>query len=326
MKKNKKYILLTLLMVTIVVLASLFIYEKSKDFISLISSNSNYFYSSSKETSSSANLNEKYENIIYKTADNRDLKLDIYTPINKKYKKSPVLIYIHGGAWQWGDKTIDDNYKSFINSILEDGYTVIAIDYSLINSKVKFPTPVEDCKDAIRWVNNHGSEYNLDTNNIGLFGISSGAHLALLSAYSDDVDFIGDDNLKSFSSKVKYVIAVAPPVVLDSSINRNDYVYIENFLGDTAASNGFNEKIKESSPISYVKKGIPNTLVIHGKEDTFVPFNQSISLIDKIESVGAKGEMITLENGNHDLSSSTPIELLKMISGIKSFISKNTKI
>lgn len=323
-KKMKKILFLILLSILSIFAITFLIFDKTKNILSEVNSYINY-YSSSTEVSNSNQSNKKQENITYKTTNEGELKLDIYPPINKKYKLSPVLIYIHGGAWQWGDKNIEDNYKPFINSILENGYTVVAIDYRLVNSSVKFPSPVQDCKDAVRWVYKNAKDYNLDEKNIGLFGISAGAHLALLTAYSDNNDFVGTDYLKTFSSKVNYVVAIAPPVVLDDSINKKDYTYIETFLGNSSSTRDFNEKIRESSPINYVKKGIPNTLVIHGKKDTFVPYSQSVDLINKIKSVGAHGEFITIDNGNHDLSSATTFELFKMITNITEYLSNNLK-
>lgn len=323
-RKTKKILFLIILSALFAFTISYLLFDKAKNVLSEVNLYLNY-YSSATEVINTTEPNKNLENITYKTTKEGELKLDIYAPINKKYKLSPVLIYIHGGAWQWGNKNIEDNYKPFINSILENGYTVVAIDYRLVNSSVKFPAPVQDCKDAIRWIYKNAKNYNLDEKNIGLFGISAGAHLALLTSYSDNNEFIGSDDLNAFSSKVNYVIAIAPPVVLDGSIDKKDYVYIETFLGKSSSANDFNEKIKDSSPINYVKKGIPNTLVIHGKKDTFVPYSQSADLIDKINKAGAHGEFVTIENGNHDLSSATSFELLKMMTKITGYLSTNLK-
>jgi acetyl esterase/lipase len=61
----------------------------------------------------------------------------------------------------------------------------------------------------------NAEKYNFDTNNIGLFGASAGAHLSLMAAYTPDNTFIGSPELSSYSAKVNYVIDHYGPVDLN---------------------------------------------------------------------------------------------------------------
>jgi len=147
--------------------------------------------------------------ITYKTVDQKKMKLDIYQPLSSQNKKVPVVVYIHGGGWASGDKSeIHNDYrKVLLHALLTEGYAVISIDYRLTNRNgIHFPAPVLDCKDAIRWVYKNADAYHFDTEKIGLWGTSAGAHLAMLMAYSTDTDFYGAAELKKYSSKVKYVL------------------------------------------------------------------------------------------------------------------------
>jgi acetyl esterase/lipase len=100
---------------------------------------------------------------------------------------------VHGGGWIEGDKVIhaDDYVETTIKKLLPKQYAVISINYTLLNETTHFPLPLEDTKDAVRWVRQNAEKYNLDTNNIGLFGASAGAHLSLMAAYTPDNTFIG---------------------------------------------------------------------------------------------------------------------------------------
>src|SRR5689334_237454 len=68
-------------------------------------------------------------NIEYKPG----LKLDVYTPTKQVYDKTPVVIYIHGGAWISGLKE-GLNFNRFnqaANHLREAGYAIVSINYTL---------------------------------------------------------------------------------------------------------------------------------------------------------------------------------------------------
>ena len=65
---------------------------------------------------------------------------------------------------------------------------MIAIDYRLSRRAV-FPAQIEDVKSAIRWVRSVASVYHIDPARIGLWGASSGGHLAALAGVTGDDRF-----------------------------------------------------------------------------------------------------------------------------------------
>jgi acetyl esterase/lipase len=81
--------------------------------------------------------------------------------------------------------------------LVEKNYAVISIDYTLVSETVHFPLPVQDTKDVVRWVRKNAEKYNFDTNNIGYFGASSGAHLSMLAAYTNDNEYVENPELSS---------------------------------------------------------------------------------------------------------------------------------
>ncbi len=110
-------------------------------------------------------------------ADKRQ-KLDIYVPHRKNnVTKLPVHIYVHGGAWNIGDKrNVTANYaKTYTNS----GVILVAINYRL-SPKHKHPAHIEDCAQAIKWIVENIHRYGGDANNMVLSGHSAGAHLVAL--------------------------------------------------------------------------------------------------------------------------------------------------
>lgn len=102
--------------------------------------------------------------------------LDIYIPFGLEGEKAPVVIFIHGGRWTFGNK---DQYGFIGNSFAQKGYIAVLINHRKY-PEIKFPDFVEDAAMATAWVYNNISKYNGDINNIFISGHSSGAHLGAL--------------------------------------------------------------------------------------------------------------------------------------------------
>ena len=116
--------------------------------------------------------------------------LDVYQPYGKQ--NTPVLLFIHGGAWRQGDKNI---YLELGNTFA--GYynvTTVIANYQLSADPwyAKHPTHVKDVAMAFRWVHDHIAEYGGDATNISVFGQSAGGHLlSLLATDSTYLDSLG---------------------------------------------------------------------------------------------------------------------------------------
>ncbi|MFY1047086.1 alpha/beta hydrolase fold domain-containing protein [Chryseobacterium sp. GP-SGM7] len=262
------------------------------------------------------------ENIVYKTDESgKKIKLDIYRPKNSENKKLPVVIYVHGGAWVEGDKVIfADNYvESTILKLLEKNYAVISINYRLVSETVHFPAPIQDTKDAVRWVRKNADQYNLDQNNIGMWGVSAGAHLSLLSAYTEDKDFVGDAQLSQYSAKVNYIVdnfgpvdmnrllhTRAPkPLLLTVGLISKKIIDLRGKLikGITGLDSKENKKevvefCKTISPLTYTQNTVP-TLILHGNKDKIAPIRHSKRLNKMLNNQNTEHQFIIVKKGNH---------------------------
>ena len=264
-----------------------------------------------------------HKDIIYKDTNGVPLTLDIYSPQNKVYKSSPVILYVHGGSYVYGDKSIPDTISPILDAFRDEGYTIISTSYELMKDTANFNKQVADIKDTIRWINKNKSYYNFDTDEIGILGISSGAHLSLLASYSDNESFIDDKELSNYPSKVKYLIDFAGPTDL-SLLNT------ENLNYDlTKIFNSIRNKetmTKKFNPINYVNKDIPNTLIIHSLQDATVPFESSQKLYDECVKQDGKASLITLNSSAHDLSSISNKDITSISTGLLKFIVFNSPL
>lgn len=264
-----------------------------------------------------------YKDVTYKNTNNVPLTLDIYSPLKNIYKKSPVILYVHGGSWVYGDKSLPTALTPVLDTFREQGYTIISTSYELMRDKENFSKQVSDIKDTIRWINKNAEKYNLDTDEIGLFGISSGAHLSMMAAYTDNNSFTDSDELKDYPCKVKYLIDFAGPTDLSfiDTANLNfDLKKIFNSVSDR------DKTIQEFNPINYVNSSIPETLIIHSKSDALVPFKSSEELAQKCDEVKAHSKLIALNSSSHDLSEISADDIINISKGLLFFVISNSPI
>lgn len=203
--------------------------------------------------------NEKldFTTITYKTFDNKNLTANFYSSISQK--PSPLVIIIHGGSWQSGDK----NQLPELNSYLAaKGYNVAAISYRLA-PVYKAPAPVEDTRDAINYFVANAKALNIDTNNIVLLGRSAGAQVALCAAY--------DFHNKNIKGVISYYgpadMVWAGQLPTSAGVLNNNEIY-NNYLGGLYKD--VPEKFKEISAVHHANENSPPTLMIHGKIDPLV--------------------------------------------------------
>lgn len=106
-------------------------------------------------------------------SDTSNNRFDVYSP-KQADSKTPVIIWIHGGGFIGGDKTMVSDYATILAS---EGYTVIAMNYALA-PKAKYPSPVNQTHELVKHLYNQQDTLNLDMEQIIFAGDSAGAHIA----------------------------------------------------------------------------------------------------------------------------------------------------
>lgn len=274
----------------------------------------------------SATESMDYKDLEYKNINGIAQTLDIYGPKKVIKGGSPVILYVHGGSWAYGDKSIPDVISPVLDSFRDEGFTIISTSYELMSDEEIFQKQISDVKDTIRWIHKNKKGYGFNTKEIGVIGTSSGAHLALMATYTEDSEFKGDENLSDFSSKVKYVIDFFGPTDLNTLDLSSGGVGMEQIVKSAEEENKKEEVFNTYSPINYVGENMPKTLIIHSKADKIVSYNNSIILYDKLQNTGNKVEMLTLQSSNHDLSGVKDEEGLKIATKMLKFIVKNSPL
>ncbi|MFN7316496.1 MAG: alpha/beta hydrolase fold domain-containing protein [Phycisphaerae bacterium] len=121
-------------------------------------------------------------NIPYGDGDARQV-LDIHRPTAPSAALRPVVLWIHGGVWRAGDKAM---LPFRINALVARGFVVASTNYRLTGTDLS-PAQIHDCKAAVRFLRANASQYGIDPNRIGVWGLSAGGHLVAHLGVSSDV-------------------------------------------------------------------------------------------------------------------------------------------
>jgi acetyl esterase/lipase len=227
--------------------------------------------------------------------------LDIYLPANTE-KPLPVVIWIHGGAWQLNDKYADMGYmKNTVKSILDSGYALASIDYRY-STIAAFPAQIQDCNQAIQFLYDHADKYKLNKNKLALIGFSAGGHLASLLGTSNN-NKVGGFYAKGIRPdfKIKMVLDFYGPsdffAMSTEQKTTDPQSSVSRLLGATVLERPDLAAI--ASPVTYIDKHDPPFLIIQGEKDESVPPTQSILLHAYLKLAGVENELIIVPGAPH---------------------------
>src|SRR5215469_13813616 len=230
---------------------------------------------------------------------------DFYAP--KGLDKVPVLVAVHGGGWQVGNRKFYSNWGPYL---AKNGYAVFAIEYRLMKPDVKtYPGAVYDTKAAVQYVRAKAGELGIDPERIGMVGDSAGAHLsALVALAGEEPAFSGEyrsDPHASVSAKVKAVVGFYGVYDMlaqwehDLLARPRDNIS-EKFLGAAPYTN--RRIFFEASPISYatVDRNLTRFLLIHGDHDDIVdPGTQSMPFLAALKQAGFFVRTVVIPGAGH---------------------------
>ena len=282
--------------------------------------------------------------VIYNQEFKPGLSLDIYLPNHPVYKKMPVVLFIHGGAWIAGTKeAININrFNGAVKTLRNEGYCLVAINYTLAKKgQSPFPECIIDAVDAVNWLREKSDTFHFDMDNIGLFGESAGAHIGMMVGYANPQEYAETYSPVQF----RYIVDVYGPNRLEGiynmaimdSVNAMIEELPESFHSSLDIASylfGFDPRLdsvraaeimQKYSPYNYVNAKSPPTLLIHGDEDQIVPIDQSLVLAEKLSSVQVTHELHILENVDHGFIFATDTQMAQVQTWITRFITSQYK-
>jgi len=213
------------------------------------------------------------------------LTLDAWVPDGRG--PVPAVIVVHGGGF------VNGNKQTYVQPLFEPltrgGFAWFTINYRLA-PQYRFPAAVEDVERAVEYVKSHAREYKVDPERVALMGESAGGHL---------VSFVGAQNKPG--ARVAAVVSFYGPHDMETRALQSKALRDSEkaFLGLTDLDDEALRKLREASPITYVKPGMAPFLLIHGTQDKAVPYDQSVRMCEKMKRAGNRCEVFTVEGAPH---------------------------
>lgn len=102
------------------------------------------------------------------------LKLFVVRPSGSK-GNLPAFMFFHGGGWVIGDFP---THRRFIRDlVVHSGAAAVHVEYTR-SPEARYPTAVNECYAATKWVAQNGGEINIDGKRLAVVGNSAGGNLA----------------------------------------------------------------------------------------------------------------------------------------------------
>ena len=231
------------------------------------------------------------KNIPYGKAGTMELFLDIYRPPEGTEKRM-ALIHIHGGGFTAGSKdTLADRVAPFVAL----GYVSIPVQYRLAG-EAKWPSQIHDVKAAIRWTRANAKSLGVDPEKIAVVGYSAGGHLALFAAGTcNREEFEGKNGTPGVSTQLAACCAYYPATEVRPRADGTANVLLP--AGSDEAAH------RAASPLTYVAKGFPPTVIFHGTADITIPIESSERLFKQFREAQVPSEFHGFEGVPHAFDS-----------------------
>jgi acetyl esterase/lipase len=258
---------------------------------------------------------------LFATVDGKNLYLDIYLPADSSAGTSSAapqamamsmsmsmkpaaplsapMVMIHGGGYSMGTRSMGIQWDRWFTA---RGYTVFDVDYRL-DPPVSWNLAAPDVACAMAWIAAHASEYHIAPDRMLITGQSAGGGLALQVGYG-----LGDGTVTSSCGgtppQPKAIFALYPPEDFVLAWNKatgigplSSRALNTGYLGGSPEQ--FPDRYRVTSPVFYVRQGLPPTLIAAGVHDHLVPFAGHTEIVEKLNAAGVPNQLLGVPYGEH---------------------------
>jgi acetyl esterase/lipase len=239
-----------------------------------------------------------FEDLVYATVDGTPLTLDLDFPTPRPPQCPVILFGPPEGEWPRPLKR-EPRCAMLLDKLTGHGYAVATVHYRL-PGKHRFPAQVEDGKAAVRWLRANAVRYGLDTQRIGVTGVSSGGYGVCMLGTTDAKDgFEGEGGNPEQSSRVQAVVCLGVPA--DFTVKhwpkRLENMYLRPFLGARYEEDP--ERYARASPGAYASPDDPPFLLFHSSEDMVVPVEMARTFAERLRRGGVSVELVEAPGLEH---------------------------
>lgn len=241
--------------------------------------------------------------------------LNLYVPMRAP-APLPVVIWVRGSGWMADNgREQADIVASRLNP---RGYAVVGVSIRS-SAHAQFPGQLHDIKAAIRWLRANAEDLNIDPRRIAVMGESSGGWTAAMAGITGDVHALeGSRGTLGPRTDVQAVVAFYPPTDLTQmdahSVKPCGADHPGGMANDAFCHGGPKspeslllgcelracpERAAPANPITHVSRNEPPMLILHGRPDPLVPYNQGELLYNALKAACNDVTFITYPDAGH---------------------------
>jgi acetyl esterase/lipase len=259
-----------------------------------------------------------------KTKAGRSLMARIYQPVGSG--PFPTVLDLHGGAWNAKDRKAEEPMD---RAIAQSGVLVVAVDMTLA-PEAPYPACIQDANYAVRWLKTRAASWNGDSSKIGLYGSSSGGHVAELLAMrprDSRYNAIPLTGAEKVEASIAYAAMRSP---ISNTVAR--YENAEKLKRDAMVKNNTTffvpwDTIHESNPLEILERHEPITkvpfLIMQGAlDDNMLPAAQE-KFAQTYKAAGGDVQFQLFENCEHEWVAKEGPQTDRAREMVKAFIARN---
>jgi acetyl esterase/lipase len=226
----------------------------------------------------------------------RSVKLYIMKP-DQVSGRPGVLLFVHGGVWLVGN--FENHQRLLRDLVVGSGQIGVFVEYTSL-PEAKFPTQLEQCYAALKWITEHAQELGADGSRIAVAGNSVGGNMtAALSLMSKDRN----------GPKISYQVLLIPAT--DASVDTRSYheYGTGRFLTRDFMKYGWDlyapeAKSRDNPYVSPLRasidqlKGLPPALVITAENDPLRDEGEAYAR--KLKEAGVSVDAVRYNGTIHD--------------------------
>jgi acetyl esterase/lipase len=262
----------------------------------------------------------------------QSLMANIWFPEDDIPPSDLVIIHVFGGAWHYLHK--DFGTRKLFRHLTAQGHTILDINYTLAPD-TGLVDMVRDVKQAVQWVRKTIPDIRGQRTKIVLMGVSSGAHLAMLTGFTpnhphfqpdDRTDTAVDGVISSYGltdlreAYVTFKFGFGHILTTHTWFERRmiDFVswllrkmtfmdpdreyidpgdWLDSLLGGSPFE--FPDRYEQASPITHAGSHCPPTLFLQGTHDFTRILPGVKKTHHKLQKAGVKSTLVCLEHTEH---------------------------
>jgi acetyl esterase/lipase len=250
--------------------------------------------------------NTRLRDVVYGRKFGTALTMDVWKPGKQN---GAGVIFMVSGAFKSGVEMLDSGFYGpvMFKPFLDRGYTLFLVSHGA-QPRYNVDEIVLDVHRAVRFIRVHAKDHGVDSERLGIMGISSGGYLSLTIGTSGNAgDSAAEDPVDRASSRVQAVACFCPPCDFVNYGERGRLIveydpvrYVWHAFGVEGKPKQQQIKLLQAlSPLEAITAATPPTLIVHGEADPLVPHEQSVRFAARLAEFKVKHKLITKQGAKH---------------------------